>query len=143
MVRINFAEIEEYEKLPKGKYHFAITDLEVDEHGESAKHPGNEYWRATLTVQSGELQGKTQNLMITLPPYEPFTLVGILRATVGQHEWTEEQVKEGDLDVDIDDLEGLEFVASVRPQKNNSDFNEVRGIQPYDSEDWADADLLP
>ena len=144
MVRINFAEIEGFEQLPRGKYHFAITDYEVKEHGENSKHPGHEYWWLTLTVQDGDQEGKTQTLMVTLPPhYEPFTLVNILRATVGQHNWSEEEVAEGEVDVDIEDLDGLEFVASVRPQKGNSDFNEVRSIAPFDPDTWEHANLLP
>jgi len=144
-VKINFGEVEEYKPLEPGKYHLAVTDVEVKEHGENSKHPGHEYWMLTLTVQDGPQEGKTQNLMVTLPPhYEPFTLVNVLRATVGQHEWTDQQVKDGEVEVDVENLEGLEFVATVRRQKNNSDFNEVRGIREYNADTWdAGDDLLP
>lgn len=140
MVRINFADVEEFEKLPKGRYNFTVSEYEVKEHGENSKHPGNDYWWLTLTVMDGEKQGKTQTMMITLPPYEPYALVGILRATVGQHEWTEEQVEAGEIDVEVDDLEGLEFSAQVQPQKDNPDFNNVRGFRPTQE---TDDSLLP
>jgi len=143
MVRVNFAEVEEFQPLPDGKgYHFRITDADVDQHKDTAKHPGNDFWKLTLTVQNGEQQNKTQPLMVTLPPYEPFTLVSILRATIGQHDWSEEDVKTGEIDVDIDDLVDLEFLADVRPQKNNPDYKEVRRIRPLDDAS-TDGDDLP
>lgn len=143
MVRVNFAGIEESEKLPRGKYHFAVTDGEVKETSEDSKHPGNDYWNLELTVQDGDHQGRKHWLSIMLPPYEVFTLASVLRATVGQHEFTEKQLADGDFDVELDDLIGLEFVATVRPQKKNPDFNETRSIKAFDPEEWEDADLLP
>ena len=144
MVRINFAEIEDSPQLPTGKYHFAITDGEIKETSDTSKFPGEDYWSVELTVQDGEQQGRKQYIPLMLPPkYEPFSLARILRVTVGQHEYTEEQLDNGEFDVELDDLMGLEFVASVRPQKNNKDFNEVRNIKAFDPEDWEDADLLP
>lgn len=142
MVRINFAEIEDYKPLPADKgYHFRVTDGDIDQHGDNAKHPGNDFWKLTLTVQDGEQEGGTQPLTITLPPYEPFTLVNILRATVGQHEWSEEEVQNGEFEVELDDLVDLEFLADVRPQKNNSDYMEVRRIRPLDEASSEDNDL--
>lgn len=143
MVRVNFAEVESFEKLDAGTYHFAITDLDVDETGEESKHPGTDFWKAELTVQDGPLQGRKEFLSIMLPPYELYTLVGILRATVGQHEWTEEEVEQGEVDVEMDDLMGLEFIAKVKPQKKNPDFNQVSNFKPYDPESWEESDLLP
>jgi hypothetical protein len=143
MVRVNFADIEDSPQLPRGKYHFAITDGEVKETKADSKHPGNDYWSLETTVQDGEQEGRKQYLSVMLPPYEVFTLAAILRATIGQHEFTEEQLESGDFDVELDDLMGLEYVASVRPQKNNPEFNEVRSFKPFDPEDWADADMLP
>lgn len=143
MVRVNFAEIEDYKPLEPGKYHFAVTDGEVKETGPDKKHPGVDYWFIELTVQDGPNQGKKQSLPVMLPPYEPYALVNILRATVGQHKWSEEEVQDGEFDVELDDLLELEFVAKVQPQKGNSDFNEVKSIRPFDAESWTDADLLP
>lgn len=139
MVRVNFAEVESFEKLPADTYHFAITDLDVDETGEDSKFPGTDYWKAELTVQSGPLEGRKEWLSIMLPPYELYTLAGILRATVGQHEWSEEDVESGEADVEMDDLLNLEFMARVKPQKKNPDFNQVSNFKPVDDE----ADMLP
>ena len=143
MVRINFAEVEDSPQLPAGKYHFAITDGEVRETSDTSKHPGNDFWSLELTVQDGEQQGRKQYMSIMLPPYEVFTLARLMRVTVGQHEFTEDQLASGEFDVELDDLMGLEFVASVRPQKGNTDYNEVRNLKAFDPEDWEDADLLP
>lgn len=143
MVKVNFAEVEDFKPLASGKYHFRVTDAEVRQTKEDAKHPDVDFWWLELTVQDGEQQGKTQNLPVMLPPYELYTLVGILRATVGQHKWTDEEVQEGEADVELDDLLDLEFIAKVKPQKGNSDFNQVSNFAPYDEESWADADLLP
>jgi hypothetical protein len=147
MVKVNFAELPEYTPLGRGTYHFAITDGIVDEHGDEAQYPGNDFWKLELTVQDGPMEGKTQSLTVTLPPYEPFTLANILRATVGQHEWTEEELKEGEYDVEMDHLvredNPLEFIANVAPQKGNSDYNNVSRIRPYDPEEWEVEDPLP
>lgn len=144
MVRVNFSDIEESGgQLARGKYHFAVTDGEIKETSDSSKHPGSDFWSIELTVQDGDQQGRKQFLPVMLPPYEVFTLAAILRATVGQHEFTKDQLDSGDFEVELDDLIGLEFVANVRPQKSNSDFNEVRNIKEFDPENWADADMLP
>lgn len=139
MVRVNFADVPEQEKLPPGTYHFAITDLELKETADDAKHPNNDYWNAELTVQSGELQGRKEFVAIMLPPYDLFTLVGILRATVGQHEWTEEDVEAGEADVEMDDLLNLEFIGKVSPQKKSPEFNQVK-FKPITEDD---AEMLP
>lgn len=143
MVRVNFSEVEEFQPLPDGKgYHFRITDVDVDQNKDTAKHPGNDFWKLTATVQKGEQEGKTHILNVMLPPYEPYMLVNILRATVGQHEWSEEDVKSGEIDIDLDDMLDLEFLGDVRPQKNNSDYKEVRRIRPLDDAS-TDGDDLP
>lgn len=152
MVKINFADIEEQEKLPKGRYHFAVTDVDLKEG--TAKKPEAEWWNAEATVQDGEFEGRKEFLFIGLPAYnedgtvdekrhyEPFTLVQLLRATVGQHDWTAEEVEDGEADIEMDDLIGLEFIGNVRPQKNNPDFNQV-GIKRFDPDEWSTNDLLP
>ena len=143
MVRVNFSDVGTSTQLPRGKYHFAVTDGEVRETKESSKHPGSDFWSLECTVQTGEQQGRKQYLSVMLPPYQVFTLAALLRATVGQHEFTEEQLNAGDFDVELDDLVGLEFVATVRPQKSNPEYNEMRNIKAYNPDDWAEEDLLP
>lgn len=145
MVRINFAEIEEFSSLPTGKYHVRVTDGDVKEHGDEAKHPGNEYWNLQITVQDGPQEGKTDYVMLTLPPYEPFTLVNLLRATVGQHPWSDEEVRQGDFEVTIDDIvdNELEAIVTVKPNRKNPDFTNYN-FSPYDADKWSgDENLLP
>lgn len=143
MVKIDFSKVEGPSKLPRGKYHFMISDGSVKETSETSKYPGSDFWSLELTVQDGPQEGRKEFTSVMLPPYEPFTLVGILRATVGQHEWTDEDVQSGEFDVELDDLLELEFVAKVRPQKDNEDFNNVYGYAPYDPDTWEHSDLLP
>lgn len=143
MVKINFAEVEGFTQLEKGKYHFAVTDGEVKETSPESKHPEVDFWNLELTVQDGPKEGEKEFMNIMLPPYEPFTLVSLLRATVGQHDWTDEDVQNGEFEVELDDLLGLEFVANVAPQKGNEDYNNVSRIKPYDPDKWEYADVLP
>jgi hypothetical protein len=141
MVKVNFADIQESNDLPiGGPYHVQITDGDIGEHGDEAKHPGNEFWRVEITVQDGPLEGKSATVLITLPPYEPFTLANILRASVGQHEFTEEQLRDGDFDVSLDDLvdNNLEMLVKVNKRKG-SDYVNYR-FSPYDPETWDPGD---
>jgi len=143
MVRVNFAELSDFSKLEQGKYHFAVTDVDLKEGTE--KEPDSEAWNVELTVQDGEKEGQKEFVWIGLPPhYEPYALKPILKATVGQHNFTLEEVESGEIDVEMDDLLGLEFVATVKPNKKNSDFNDLRNYEPYDSDEWdSDENLLP
>lgn len=147
MVKINMGEVQDFGQLDRGTYHFAITEVDPDnETSDSSKHPGTQYWRATLTVQDGPKKGQNEWTTIMLPPYEPTTLKSILKATVGQHDWSLEDINEGEIEIDLDDpsfLLQLEFVANVRPQKDNKDFNNVSRFREV-PEDWGDEDsLLP
>jgi hypothetical protein len=138
MVKVNFAEVEEYKPLERGTYRFVVTDTEVDQNKESAQHPGNDFWKLTLTVQDGPKEGKTQVANCMLPPYTPYDLVGILRATVGQHRFTEDEINSGEADVELEDLDELEFIANVAPQKDNSDYNNVSRYRAV-PDDWEPA----
>ena len=143
MVRINFAEVSDFSKLDPGKYHFAVTDIDLKEGTE--KEPESTAWSLELTVQDGEKEGQKEFVWIGLPPhYEPYALKPILKATVGQHDWSKEDVESGEIDVEMDDLLNLEFIATVRTQKKNPEFNDVRNFEPYDSDEWdSDENMLP
>lgn len=147
MVKVNFSEVEDFKKLDAGRYHFAVTDIDLKE-GTQNK-PEAEWWSIECTVQDGENQGAKEWLFAGLPNedpdkhYDPITIAQLLRATVGQHEWTSEQLDEGEFEVEMDDLLDLEFVGLVSAQKKNPQFNQVR-IEPYDSDEWdSDENLLP
>lgn len=142
MVKINLGEIPDFENLPKGIYHFLVSEVNVDETSADSKHPGAVKWNVELTVQDGELEGRKEFLNIMFDPYVPYALPQLLRATVGQHKWSEEDLQDGDIDVEAEDLLDLEFVANVRPNKKNKDFNDVVKMRPYDPDEW-DTDLLP
>jgi len=140
MVKINFAEVEEFQRLPKGRYHFAVSDYEIKELGEDSKAPGKDYWRLELTVQDGAYADRTEHTNVFLPPdYDPKYLAAILRSTVGQHDWSEEELKNGEFDVDAEDLLTLEFIAEVSPQKGSDMFNNIGFPRPV-PEDWEPED---
>jgi hypothetical protein len=138
MVKVNFAEIKDFEPLPVGRYHFMVTDVDSGETGEDSKKPGSPYWTAQCTVQDGPHQGRTQNVWIGLPPnYEPFGMVNILRVSVGQHQWSEEELKQGEFDVEMDDLLNLEFVGVVRKQRKSKEgYTEIGRMEPFDADTW-------
>jgi len=144
MVRIAMSDLESGSlQLPAGRYHFAITDIDLKEGTE--KQPDSTAWSLELTVQDGEQEGRKEFVWLGLPPhYEPYALKPILKATVGQHKWNDDEVESGDIDIEMDDLMDLEFIATVKPQKKNKDFNDIRNFQPYDPDEWdSDENLLP
>jgi len=139
MVKVNFASIKDGPS--DGTHRFMITEGDIEQNKESAKHPGNDYWRLTLQVQDGPDEGETTKTNVMLPPYVPYDLKNILRATVGQHSWSEEDIKKGEFDVEMDDLvdNNLEFIATIAPQRNNKDFKNVGNYRPVpDDWDWED-----
>lgn len=127
-VDLSGVEERDFEPLPNGKYHVSITDYDIRETGEEAKHPENDYLNVEFTVQSGDHEGRKLWTNVMLPPYEPFMLYNILRAS-GK---TEEELKSGEFELDFDDLHGLEMVAKVGRQKGNKDYNEIKRFEPYD-----------
>ena len=147
MVKVNFADVGDFEKLESGKYHFAVTDIDLKEGTE--KKPNSEWWNIEITVQDGEKKGQKEWLFAGLPSedpdshYDPITIVQLLKATVGQHDWSKEDLESGEFEVEMDDLMGLEFIGTVKPQKRNKEFNQVR-ISPFDPDEWdSDENLLP
>jgi hypothetical protein len=113
MVRLNFTDQEKYgqestgrDPLPTGKYHVAITDVDVRFSGPASKNPGSEYWAIEFTVQSGEYEGRKAWTNATMLPHALYTIKGILEAigveTIGNQ-----------LDVEPDDLINKELVVRV------------------------------
>lgn len=137
---VNFADMEDFDPLKPGKYLAELTDVTVEQTSSEAKHPDNDYWRFEWTVITGEDEGRKQFDNAMLPPYEPYTLYNVMRAS---GKWTEEELKGGDLDIDMDDLIGTQAVLTVRQQKKNPDYNEVRRYAPADEWEGEDAELLP
>jgi hypothetical protein len=110
MVRLNFTDQEKYgqestgrDPLPTGKYHVAITDVDVRFSGPNAKNPGSEYWAIEFTVQSGQYEGRKLWTNATMLPHALYTIKGILEA-IGYETIGEE------LDVEPDDLFNKELV---------------------------------
>jgi hypothetical protein len=113
MVRLNFTDEETYgqsslgrDPLPAGKYHVAITDVDVRESGPNAKHPGSEYWAIEFTVQEGDYQNRKVWTNATMLAHALYTIKGILEAigveTIGNQ-----------IDVEPDDLINKELVVRV------------------------------
>jgi hypothetical protein len=110
MVRLNFTDTEAYgnsslgrDPLPNGKYHVAITDVEVRESGPAAKFPGSEYWAIEFTVQSGQYEGRKLWTNATMVPHALYTIKGILEA-IGR------ETTGNELDVEPDDLVNEELI---------------------------------
>src|SRR4051794_3869857 len=113
MVRLNFTDTEAYgnsslgrDALPNGKYHVAITDVEVRQSGPAAKHPGSEYWAIEITVQSGDYQGRKLWTNATMLQHALYTIKGILEA-IGR------ETTGNELDVEPDDLVNEELIVRV------------------------------
>jgi hypothetical protein len=145
MVRVNFTDTEKYGKssigrdpLPSGKYHVAITDIEVRQSGPEAKFPGVDYWNMEFTVQDGPYQGQKCWTNVTFLEHALYTLKGIMEAlgmeTTG---W--------DGEVDEDDFINRELIVRVVFRKAGKikdrngeyrdvdDRNEVKGFYPLSS----------
>jgi len=159
---VNFADMEDFEPVPPGKYLAELTDVTVEQTGDDAKHPFNNYWRFEWTVQEGEQEGQKvfDNSMLPCMEcakadeagesrpqghdpssnYIPYSLYHIMRAS---ERWTEEELKDGDIEVDIDDLVGIRAVLTVRQQKKNPEYNEVRRYAPESDYEGEGSELLP
>jgi hypothetical protein len=110
MVRLNFTDTEAYgnsslgrDALPNGKYHVAITDVDVRESGPGAKHPGSEYWAIEFTVQEGDYKGRKMWTNATMLPHALYTIKGILEA-IGR------ETTGNELEVEPDDLVNEELI---------------------------------
>jgi hypothetical protein len=105
-VDFSSTEVRDFEPLPSGKYHVAVTDGDLKESGPKAKNPGSEYISWEFTVQDGEYENRKLWTNASLLPQALFTLKGLLAATGFD--------VDGELDFDIDDVIGAECIVTVR-----------------------------
>lgn len=129
MVRLNFTDTEAYgnsslgmDPLPSGKYHVAITDVDVRESGPRAKHPGAEYWAIEFTVQSGEYEGRKLWTNATMLPHALYTIKGILEA-IGM------ETTGNEFDVEPDDLINKELVVRGQFKKGGQKYTAADGSE--------------
>lgn len=134
-MRVNMSDVEvrDFEPVPSGKYHVAVTDGELKESGENAKNPGAEYIKWEFTIQDDAYAGQKLWANASLLPHALFTLKGLL-AAVGYD-------TSGEVDFEIDDVIGKELVVRVtkkgertNPQTGETydPSNEVKGYYKLD-----------
>lgn len=162
MVQIDMSGIEardDYAEVPRGIYTVESEDYSVFENSDESKHPGAESWSLHLRIQDGPYEDKVVFGRIGLPcqecvenggaveghadeNYVPYDLFNVLRATIGQHDWTEDDIASGAIDITADDLVGLKFRVRYAKQKK-SDYMQVKKYMPLKEGDGADSELLP
>jgi len=162
MVKVDLSDIEARDggtEVPRGVYTVESEDYSTFENSDASKHPGAEAWSLHLRIQEGDQEDKVVFGRIALPcqdcveagepvdghadkNYVPYDLFNLLRATLGQHPFTEEMIESGEIDVDADDhLVGLKFRVRYGKQKN-SEYMQVKKYLPL-KEGSEDSDLLP
>jgi hypothetical protein len=134
MVRLNFTDTEKYgnsslglDPLPSGKYHVAITDVDVRFSGPAAKNPGSEYWAIEMTVQSGEYQGRKVWTNASMLPHALYTIKGILEALGAETTGNE-------LNVEPDDILNKELVVRTQLKKGGEKYLDAQGQEKETSE---------
>lgn len=163
MVQIDMSGIEArddaYAEVPRGVYVVESEDYSVFENSDQSKHPGAESWSLHLRIQEGPFEDKVIFGRIGLPcqecieagepvdghgedNYVPYDLFNVLRATIGQHDWTAEDISSGAIDVSADDLVSLKFRVRYGKQKN-SDYMQVKKYMPLKDGSTEDSELLP
>lgn len=144
-MKLNFSDVEtnNFDPLPKGKYHVKPTDYELKEAGENAKNPGSQYFNWTLTVQDGQYAGRKVFTNTSLLPTALFSLKGMCEAT---GKWTKEQLDSDDFDFEPDEIIGSSIYAVVEVTTYNGDkVNNIKGFRKYDgaASTTSKADVLP
>lgn len=153
-----------YKEVTRGKYNVESVDYSVFETKDTSNHPETEYWSIHWEIfDDEEFDGKYVFGTVMLPcmecmeagelveghqadkkgneNYPTYTLFNILRATVGQHKWTMEDIEKGAIDVKAEDLMGLKLRVRYGKQKG-SDYMEIKSYMPLGEGD-GDDNLLP
>lgn len=146
------AEGKDFEPLPRGWYHVALTDGEVkavkelDADGNPNKNAGKPYWRLEFTVQSGKYEGRKAFTNAMLFQGAAYTLVQLLKSTG----FMKPDQSAGEVDIPpLDDIIGKEMEVRVVVVPARGDYdarNEVKAIRALsgDSDGLAtEADDLP
>lgn len=166
MVKVDISGIEggKYFKDPtRGNYNVESVDYSTFQTSEDSNHPNTDYWSIHWMIQDNEeFEGQYIFDSVMLPcidcleagelvdghradkkgntNYPLFGLYNILRATIGQHKWSDEELDKGQLEIEAEDLMGLKVKVRYGKQKN-SDFMNIKKYMPID--DGEDDDLLP
>jgi hypothetical protein len=127
-VNLSGVEKKDFTPVPTAKYLLRVTDGEVREAGENAKHPGSEYVNWELTIQEGEFEGRR---FWTNTSFVPDALFRVVQLLEGADCYTD--------DIDTETIvahvleNGKPFVATVKfvPEKGDWDAkNDLGKIHP-------------
>lgn len=146
-LRVDFSEKEsssearDFDPLPSGKYHVAVTEVEIKTCGPESKNPGKKYYSLTLAVQEGPYENRKLWANVMLFNGALYSLVQILKAMGRPYQGSGVKVPTPE------DLEGYEFTVNVVKQvdtykmkkddwdpKDPKPFkNEVKGFAAYNA----------
>src|SRR5215212_5489633 len=123
-IRVDFTDTEKYsgsslgiDPLPTGKYHVAITDVEMRE---AKDNPDSKYLNIEFTVQDGQYEGRKLWTNASLLPHALYTIKGILEA-IGM------ETTGNALDFEMDDLINEELVVRAVFRKAGKVKNKKTG----------------
>ncbi len=125
-IKVNFAGVSSgFDPLPRGEYPVRVASVETKETGENSKKPGEDYWNVSFDIVGGEYEGRKLFTNFMLPPaYDPFMLKGFLKATGN---YTDDEL-ESELDIDEDDLIGLEALAVVEVKNDQNNVKRFKSL---------------
>jgi hypothetical protein len=128
----------DFDVIPRGKYQAQITDGELREAGEQAKHPGSLYvnWEFTLTEGEFENRKLWTNTSVghgdecKCGDWKPGSMGNIKSLLFATGLYTKEQLAES-IDFEIDDVIGAHVTAIVIIKEyQGDDQNEVKRVKP-------------
>lgn len=138
-MKVNFAgsSIPDFDPLPAGQYHAALTDGELRDNkdGPSDKNPTGQHIHWEFTVQEGTYQGRKLWRNTPMGGNGVGFLKEVLAAT---GKFTDAQLA-GDLDFEIPNLLNSQVLLTVKVKE---DQNDVKKVRPY-STATANESLLP
>ncbi len=132
-MKINFEGVESgFDALPSNKYHVVVSEADLREAGEDAKHPGSEYYNWTFTILSGKFEGRKLFTNTSLLENALFALKGLCEAS---QQWTAEELASDEFDFDPDRVVGTEMVLTVSQKPYQGEMqNQVKKFRPATDE---------
>jgi hypothetical protein len=124
-IRVNFSEEEassearDFDPIPSGKYHCAVTGIETRFCGPESKNPGKPFWAVEMTVQNGPYENRKLWGNVMLFEGALYSLSQLLKAT-----GFEQALETGEIPAP-DEIQGEELVVNVQKQRDK--YREDRG----------------
>jgi len=141
-----------FDVLPAGRYQAKLSDGEIREAGDQAKHPGSEYINWEFTVTEGDFEGRKlwQNTpwshgSCDCGDWKSGSLFGLKAILKSSGIWSDEELDGDEFDFEINDVIGSDFtlIVAVR-QYQGDDQNDVKKVKPASAgADSGSATLLP